>query len=765
MANSHHVFLLQYARFHGIATDYTDPDPLQHIDDICGIPPNFLHPPEDAFSAIEQNIASSQRIIEQDSRHEKLDIRREGLQFLSSVLRDIKRDNIDDCWEQVLPSWYRYDDLKLELPLFTSDNDSYLALPAEPLRYPREENILCSIEGLASDYDSIFSSDMIHKADVIGNSVSKEKLDCSKDALLLIQDARQAGNRPPDLDDLLRPFNDVAKEDQFKLQSPSLLPLNDDCFPCDSPPPSSSDRILLSPLRHVSPEVPTDVNTMHYEGYSGAGNDPKSTVSILKTDLEDQDPEEVDRQLTHDPPLKMLTLFERDSPGGMSIADIDTTNERRFESDFEQIIMAVTISTSPSSVTSQVTYTEITDNIATSDCFPYDNCIVNDLPSRPSYSPIPSACSSSHQETYVHEYPDCSAQPASETPVPELHLLTPTIEGDLSVTSCLPEILPEFDEFISSSSQSLLRKRKLDDTQEDSKKKEDADQKAIPSTMKVKTPFKQNPTTSLGSLSRFMETRGQASIREVATQSHYFMDNRHIEITEKEHDVSLHTETSDSHPTLGTAQGQSEIISFNQLQIPRCLPRNHEHIVLSLSTSLLKSHLRIVKCVESMSPATSIIYREPSAKSWKMAPGSRIQNASTLLSNCDDEADIIIARNTGIVLTTSQATTQVFLPGHKSSIMGDIPSVNSPLRERVFRLGRKYEKLYVLISHCSGMTSNLPDTGFTIDKAILSSLTAFTAFCSSMANLNIYPVVIPSSPDIIAGWILVLAGKLVNSQN
>ncbi|GLA35303.1 hypothetical protein AnigIFM63309_010706 [Aspergillus niger] len=416
MANSHHVFLLQYARFHGIATDYTDLDPFQHIDDICDIPPSFLHPPEDAFSAIEQNIASSQRIIEQDLRHEKLDIRKEGLQFLSSVLRDIKRDNIDDCWEQVLPSWYRYDDVKLELPLFTSDNDSYLALPAEPLRYSREENILCSIEGLASDYDSIFSSDMIHEADIIGNSVSKEKLDCSKDALLLIQDARQAGNCPPDLDDLLRPFKDVAKEDQFKLQSPSLLPLNDDCFPCDSPPPSSSDRILLSPLRHVSPEVPTDVNTMHYEDYSWAENDPRSTVSILKSDLEDQDPEEIDRQLTHDPSLKMLSLFERDSPGGMSIADIDTTKEKRFESDFEQLIMAVTIPTSPSSVTSQVTYTEITDNIATSDCFPFDNCILNDLPSRPSYSPIPSACSSSHQETYVHEYPDCSAQPASESP-------------------------------------------------------------------------------------------------------------------------------------------------------------------------------------------------------------------------------------------------------------------------------------------------------------------------------------------------------------
>lgn len=211
MANTNDVSLLQYARFHGIATDYTDLDPLQHIDDICDIPPDYLHPPDDTSSVIEQTIASSQQVIEQNLHPEKLDIRKESVQFLSSVLRDIKRDNIDDCWDEVLPSWDQYDDLKLEPPLFSSDNDTNLVLPVEPLRYSREDNLFCSLEGLASDYDSNLLSPLIHEADIIEKRVGSEKLDCSKDALLLIQGARQAGNRPLDLDDLLCPLEDVAE--------------------------------------------------------------------------------------------------------------------------------------------------------------------------------------------------------------------------------------------------------------------------------------------------------------------------------------------------------------------------------------------------------------------------------------------------------------------------------------------------------------------------------------------------------------------------
>lgn len=211
MANTNDVSLLQYARFYGIATDYTDLDPLQHIDDICDIPPDYLHPPDGTSSVIEQIFASSQQVIEQTLHLEKLDIRRESVQFLSSVLRDIKRDNIDDCWDEVLPSWDQYDDLKLEPPLFSSDNDSNLVLPVEPLRYSREDNLFYSLEGLASDYDSNLLSPLIHEADIIEKRVGNEKLDCSKDALLLIQGARQAGNRPLDLDDLLCPLEDVAE--------------------------------------------------------------------------------------------------------------------------------------------------------------------------------------------------------------------------------------------------------------------------------------------------------------------------------------------------------------------------------------------------------------------------------------------------------------------------------------------------------------------------------------------------------------------------
>ncbi|OJZ81049.1 hypothetical protein ASPFODRAFT_146996 [Aspergillus luchuensis CBS 106.47] len=765
MASPNEVSLLQYARFHGIATEHTDIDPLQHIDGVCDIPPDFLHPLGDTFSVIEQTIASSQQVIEQNLHPEKLDIRKESVQFLSSVLRDIKRDNIDDCWDEVLPLWDRFGDLKLEPPLFSSDKDTNLVLPAEPLRYSREENLLGSHEGLASDYDSNYLSPLIHEADIIKKRVGNEKLDCSKDALLLIQGARQAGNRPLDLDDLLCPLEDVVEEYRFHLQSPPLLPLDDDCFSCDSPPPSSSDHVLLSPVRHISPEVPTDIDTVHYEGGSRTDTVPGSTISILESDCEDQVFEGTARQLSHDLSPSRSSSYKRGPPDEIPPVDMDIVNEKGFASDFEQVIMAVTIPRSPSSITSRVTYTEITDNIATSDCFPNDNTIVKDLPSRRSYSPIPSACSSSRQEAYVQEFPDCSAESIIGTRVPELYLITPTIEDDPSVASCLPEALPQLYDNISPGNPLLVRKRKLDNTQKDDNKTDSANHKAKPPIVKGKASSRQHLTTSLGSLSRFLETRGQASIQEVATQSHYFIKDMPPETPGNERHVSLRAKTSDNHSTDTPPRRQSEIISFNQSAIPYCLPQKHEPIILSMSTSLLRSHLRIVQCIESMNPATSIVYRESSANSWRLASGSHIQSRNTVPSNYDDEADIIIPPSTGIVLTTSQATTQLFLPGHKSTMAGDNPSVNSPLRERVFRLARKYDNIYVLISHCSGTTSNFPNNEFTIDKIMLSSLIAFTAFCSSMSNPNVYPVVLPSSPDTIAGWILALAGKSLNSQD
>ncbi|GKZ32639.1 hypothetical protein AbraIFM66950_002164 [Aspergillus brasiliensis] len=223
MATTNDVSLLQYARFHGIATDHTGLDLLQHIDEICEIAPDFLHSPGDAVSLIEQNVASTQQLIEQDLHHEKLDIRKESVQFLSSVLRDSTRDNIDDLWDRILPSWDRYDDLKLEAPLFSSDNDTYLALPAEPLRYFREEDALCSFEGLTRDYDSNLSSKLMCETDTIEKGARNEKLNCSKDALLLIQGARQAGSRPPGLDDLLRPLQDVAKISYISSHRPLVL--------------------------------------------------------------------------------------------------------------------------------------------------------------------------------------------------------------------------------------------------------------------------------------------------------------------------------------------------------------------------------------------------------------------------------------------------------------------------------------------------------------------------------------------------------------
>ncbi|KAL4868651.1 hypothetical protein BDV12DRAFT_169145 [Aspergillus spectabilis] len=130
-----------------------------------------------------------------------------------------------------------------------------------------------------------------------------------------------------------------------------------------------------------------------------------------------------------------------------------------------------------------------------------------------------------------------------------------------------------------------------------------------------------------------------------------------------------------------------------------------------------------------------------------------------------NEADIILSPNTGIILTTSQATMQVYLPGHKStSLQVNITlkpnTINSPLREQIYNLSPRYEHLYILITH--GPDNSTKKRLITADKRIITSLTALTAFCTSISDSgNIIPLLLPSNPDSIATWILALAHKHV----
>jgi hypothetical protein len=125
---------------------------------------------------------------------------------------------------------------------------------------------------------------------------------------------------------------------------------------------------------------------------------------------------------------------------------------------------------------------------------------------------------------------------------------------------------------------------------------------------------------------------------------------------------------------------------------------------------------------------------------------------------------VIISPTTGIILTTSQAVTQLYLPGHKPNDrrITAIKEINSPLRERIFRLLPRYERLYVLISHAGtafhteGNTHPLTK----IDVRALQGISSLSGFCASFSKeTTVVPLLVQSSPEIVAEWILGLAAK------
>ena len=300
------------------------------------------------------------------------------------------------------------------------------------------------------------------------------------------------------------------------------------------------------------------------------------------------------------------------------------------------------------------------------------------------------------------------------------------------------------------------------------KKRHKHDGKAITSRLQSSNQGQDlsSPFTALGSLSSFMETRGNAIKRQVTMQSPYFAgsENR-LNSSQINHQEPVPDVTPE---TLIEAEKQDEEVSLTPTiafhHIPQCLKDNQEPPILFLSTSLLKTHRRLVRILESMKHPSypTLIYRDYDYK--KEPPRTNTANKPNI-HELQHETDIIISPSTGILLTTSQATTQLYLPGHKPSHpqLNGIKrlSINSPLRERIMLLAPRYEQLYIFICHAGGTTTKKHPVVPTADKRTLASITSLIAFCNSASKCStITPLLIaPSAPEIVAEWILSLAYK------
>lgn len=262
--------------------------------------------------------------------------------------------------------------------------------------------------------------------------------------------------------------------------------------------------------------------------------------------------------------------------------------------------------------------------------------------------------------------------------------------------------------------------------------------------------------TPLGSLSSFMETRGIAPQPQTVEKSQYFGES-------KPTDDANHMPSRDISPKQETQEEEASTVISQQ--IPRCHQKAQDPLILFLSTGLLKTHVPLVKYLETKQNPPALIYRDyGSAEEIDTKKSITNPGQTTPL-----DADIIISPSAGIVLTTSQATTQLYLPGHKRNPkVGEIACIDSPLRERIFLLAPRYEQLYIFVSHnmdgnqsqSQGSGSGKKPSKPTTDRRTLAAITSLTAFCNSASvYATITPLLIPSAPDALGEWVLSLAHK------
>ncbi|KAL4803872.1 hypothetical protein BDV18DRAFT_144584 [Aspergillus unguis] len=271
---------------------------------------------------------------------------------------------------------------------------------------------------------------------------------------------------------------------------------------------------------------------------------------------------------------------------------------------------------------------------------------------------------------------------------------------------------------------------------------------------------------SLGSLSSFMETRGKNIKKRVLAKSPYFVSKG-----TPTHDAGLvegmitHVQQPPNKPDISASRSRTSP-PITAIQVP-LVPFNHEGIVLFLSINLLKTHLALVQSLERTEHGPKVIYRDYAENNSKRNAKTPQGKPPTVLP---DEADIIISPKTGILLTTSQAAMQLYLPGHKSTgstnISKDIKSINSPLRETIFRLASRYDQLYIFISHSPDQSKRskprMSNPHLTADKHLLASLASLSAFCTSLfEHSSVIPLLVPSIPESMAAWVLALAHKHV----
>lgn len=211
--------LLDYAGFHGIATPYGITCPLDYFDTVQarGDDASTNH---DQLFGFENHLST----IEPELHAERLNVSKRDARFLSAVARDTRGNNVDINWDTYLPSMRRLESLKVETPALMTHHGTDLAMLKKHTFFNRRD-VVSSLPRRSLPYPIEGSSHRLREAGPeIVETLKSERLNCSRDSLVLIQNAVRCGDiRPSDrslyFKTLLRPWQvSMAENDHWNQE-------------------------------------------------------------------------------------------------------------------------------------------------------------------------------------------------------------------------------------------------------------------------------------------------------------------------------------------------------------------------------------------------------------------------------------------------------------------------------------------------------------------------------------------------------------------
>ncbi|KAL4800733.1 hypothetical protein BDV19DRAFT_396237 [Aspergillus venezuelensis] len=748
--------LLAYARFHGIASDYTAVDLFSQIDDTFELFPKDISLLQNTISGCGTLLRNARSTLDKRLRTEKLGVSKDAARFLTSVTRDIQTDTIVIDWDEVLPEFRRCQDVQVEPVVFSLERESDVRLSKKTLRYTNGDIDLGESNEPIEIFDEPSPLDHIRRN---GNSlleqIKKDKIKASKGAFSIIQSA-QKEDRPSteELQALLGDLLDGRSSYPVNAESPILLPLDAEYFP-PSTTPALDEHMLPSPVYSAGVDV---------DLYCRRRTPPRSKTGgvILNTQNDMPVIMGLDRKI----PQRNRTCVV-DGTSSMDPIELDTAAEPK----------TLNICNEPEK--SRIGTT--TANILLCS-WTAGNAIqpAKRLRARTPEATMPATEQNTSKKRRTNNF-KTSSKGMKSLEVPRASHMPSSQKLPRHPVTTDSKQLPPLQSILDRKSHSERPER-----QGVTKHKPTASQEHHTLQARLK----------LGSLSSFLETRGRAPRRQMPEKSPYFGSTDARKSEQPEIITKSQSQVYQPRSNIFTSRlAPTPSLPFKQA--PR-VSTNHEGLVLFTSITLLKTHPKVIQCLEGSGHPPKLIYRDYTESTPKrqsrLSPQHQRLYKQEPLNPLPQEADIILSPSTGLILTTLQATMQLFLPGHKPApalaslssssspgiLVPVIKSITSPLRETIFTLSTRYEQLYILITHNTDQNnakrprSRTQTTNFSLsaDKLLLTSLISLSAFCTSLSisisnagggqgqgYASVTPLLIPSAPDSITSWILALAHK------